>query len=109
MQLNELNDFNWDSFATSASNLFSKAADVALQYKQAQLAADTAKAQAQASIARANLQTGQGSMFNYGYGGSTRGAALPQIMPPVSSGTNYIPMLLMAGFGVAAVILLMRR
>lgn len=113
MQLSALNDFSWDSLASSVGNIVGKAADVALQYKQAQLAADTAKAQAQAAaqtaIAKATLQNGQSSMFNYGYGNSTRGAALPQIMPPVSSGTNYMPLLLIGGFGIAAVLLLMRR
>lgn len=116
MQLNALNDFNWDTFSTTAGNLFSKAADIALQYKQAQLAADTAKAQAQAqsqaAIARATLQPGQGSMFNYGFGNSTRGAALPNMSLPnysQSTSSNMVPILLIGGFGLAAAFLLLRK
>lgn len=113
MQLSALNEFSWGDFGTAISKAISSAPDYYTQYRKAQLEAEAAKAKAQSdaqiAIARATLQSGQGSMFNYGYGASTRGAAFPQIMSPVGGSTNYMPMILIGGFGIAAVLLLMRR
>ena len=113
MQLSALNDFSWGDFGTAISKAISSAPDYYTQYRKAQLEADAVKAKAQSdaqvAMAKVAMQSGQGPLFNYGYGTSTRGAAYPQIMPPVTGGANYMPMLLIGGFGIAAVLLLMRR
>lgn len=115
MQLSALNDFNWGDIGTALSNAISSAPKLYTEYRTSQAQIDAAKAKAQydaqIAIARASLQPGQGSMFNYGFGNSTRGAAPPGGMPAVYSqgASSMTPILLIGGFTLAAAFLLLRK
>lgn len=105
--------FDWTKLLSTVSTGVTSAANLALQYQQARLKAQTdqaiANAQAQAAVAKATMQSGSGSMFNYGFG--TR-PSVPSISPgqvPAPQTTNYIPMILIGGFALVAAFLILGR
>ncbi len=105
--------FSWGNLLNSLGSAVGSAANYALQYKQAQLQAQTEQARISAQTQQAQQAAQAQAMLRYN--SSIPGMNLPSIVPGqnkyfqnVPATTNYLPIILIGALGLGAVLLISR-